>query len=346
MKALIICLILATLSGISAAAMPNYIYAEAPVKHFKPEDRPDIYYGPERAMKAQILLYKGQNKKTNHFCAMGLVWANGDIRMPVFWHEKKMLFFDWDGASNDLEAVSILRMLQKSIDYEKDVVSTREEVGLSTYLQVRSDVQALLRDCEKYGKKYVIKPFMEPKICPDPGGCGGDNLGIVLNPIPKDFFDEPYGKFSANGFSFKFTEISYPKYAPETPLKAQILRHKGQNKKTNHFCTIGLSSHYGTGSGMSVFWYEKKLLVFLQNTDDEEAAITAMATLKGVPYDRDVVVETQTDFPYIYTRSGMNKLLRDCEEHGEKFTIEPFKAPKRCTDWEKCEDKLGWQPIP
>ena len=92
--------------------------------------------------------------------------------------------------------------------------------------------------------------------------------------MPNNFYD------GSSVSRFKFTEFAEPNYAPEIPLKAQIFRHKGQNEKTNNFCAIGLISHFGSGAGVLIFWHEKKLSIFLENFHDEDATITAMATLE------------------------------------------------------------------
>ena len=337
MKTIAIFIALALLSFITAEATPKYIYDKSPIKRFKPEMRPDIFYGPEIAMKGKILAYKGQNRKTNRFCAMGLVFSNNHIHMPVFWYEKKMLIRDWIGADKESAARSM--RLSQGINYEKDVVDTQDEVGLSTYLQVRSNVQKLLHDCEKYGKTYVIKPFREPKPCSgDMGGECIDQLGDRLEVIPGHVYDEP------PQYRFKLKEGPYSSNPTETALKTQILRHENQNKETNHFCVMGLKLRYQ--ETIPIFWYEKKRLIYWNGADDEDEAITAMAVSEGLPYDKDVVIEAQDDMQLVHKSSSMQKLLQDCEKYGDKFTIAPFEAPKPCSDWEKCENKLGWKPEP
>jgi len=335
MRPIIIYLALALLPCIANGAMPRYIYADPPVKRFKPEARPDVFYEPKIAMKGQILAYKGQNRKTNRFCAIGFVLTNGYIRMPVFWYEKKMLI-DWIGADKESAARSMI--MSKGTNYEKSAVETQEEVGLSTYLLVRSNVQKLLHDCEKYGSTYVIKPFREPKPCSDIGGTCIDQLGDTLEVIPEHVYDDP------PKYRFKLKEGPYSSNPTEIALKAQILRYENQNKEINHFCVMGLRLRYQ--NIIPIFWYEKKHLIYWKGADDEDSAITAMAVSEGLPYDKDVVIEAQDDMQLIHKSSSMHKLLQDCEKYGEQFTIKPFKAPKPCSDWEKCENKLGWKPEP
>jgi hypothetical protein len=251
------------------------------------------------------------------------------------------MLIDWTGANkkkNTEEEIIKSMALSKGINYEKDVVDTQEDVGFNQYLKVRSNVQELLHDCEKYGKIYVIKPFKEPKPCSDIIGTCIDPLGDDLEVIPKSIYDQP------PRYRFKLKEGPYSGNPTETALKAQILRYENQNKEVNHFCVMGFK--VGEQPVIPIFWYEKKRLIYWKGAEDEDGAITAMAVSEGFPYDKDVVIEAQDDIQLIHKSSDMQKLLRDCEQYGEKFTVEPFEAPKRCTDWNKCENKLGWKPEP
>jgi hypothetical protein len=97
--------------------------------------------------------------------------------MARFLDGKKLLFY-WNGASDEYEDIDLVLSLRlsKGIDYEKSVVDTREEMGGSSYLHLRSSVQNLLRDCQKYGDKFVIKPFKRPEKCDGSDVCK-DPLG-------------------------------------------------------------------------------------------------------------------------------------------------------------------------
>ena len=338
MKSIVIYLGLILFSNIAAGGMPKYIYNEPPAKRFNPAEHPDLAYAPEKALRGQILSYKGQNRKTNRFCAIGLSWANGDVRIPVFWYTKKMMI-RWDGGNpkGTEEFATKSMALSRFIDYEKDVVDTQEDVGLSPTLAVRSNVQELLRDCEKYRKTYVFKPFQEPKPCFDWEVCQS-TPHFMLEITPKEIYDEPPTS------RFKLKKGSYSSYPTRTALKTQILRYENQNKKTNHFCVMGLDIN--ENPVIPIFWREKQRLIYWGGAENEDEAITSMAVSEGIPYNRNVVIEAQGNEQIVHKRSKMQKLLRDCEKYGEKFTIKPFEAPKSCPDWDKCKDKLGWKPEP
>jgi hypothetical protein len=84
----------------ASADLPGYIYNSHPDSLFKPTERPDIANSPELAMKGAILMLKNQNKKTNHFCVLGLAWNNGRYEWPVFWMEKNCSFIGMEHQMN------------------------------------------------------------------------------------------------------------------------------------------------------------------------------------------------------------------------------------------------------
>ncbi len=150
-------------SAAQAESLPTYIYDTPPSSLFKLSERPDHAVALATVLKGGILLWKDRNRTANHFCILGVQWDNGRFEIPVFWQEGKRLFY-WEGNSELEEAYRSL-LLSKGIDYEKDVVETRDDINGSTYLQVRSDVEALLRDCQAHGETVTIKPFRTPIPC-------------------------------------------------------------------------------------------------------------------------------------------------------------------------------------
>lgn len=150
-------------------ALPKYIYDKAPDKYFTVNSS-DL----NLSLKGEIVAYR-KNNETNNFCAIGLEWNNGSQRIDIFWKEITRLYY-WDGGGNPPMDVFSLTF-SKGINYEADVVDTKKEIGFSTYLMVRSDVETLLRDCEIYGQKIVIRPFKIPEKCTQYDNCS-DPLGL------------------------------------------------------------------------------------------------------------------------------------------------------------------------
>jgi hypothetical protein len=143
-------------------------YEPLPVKYF--DTTADVKFStPQLALK-MFLIGAKKNRRTNHFCVIGYEWADGRREAPVFWKEGKEIMW-WDGGSTtSWEDVNSIRHSKSNI-LGKDTVETFNEIRGSTYLMVRSGMEAIIRDCKKNGKWYVVKPFKAPPACKSYDEC-------------------------------------------------------------------------------------------------------------------------------------------------------------------------------
>jgi hypothetical protein len=143
----------------------NDVYRRLPVRYF--DTTTDAKFSaPQLAMK-MLLIYESKNQRTNHFCVIGYEWGDGDRQAPVFWKEGEKIIW-WDGGSSESrDDLNSIAVYAKRNILGKDTVDTADEIGTSTYLMLRSGVEAIIQDCTKNGNWYVIEPFKVPPPCKD-----------------------------------------------------------------------------------------------------------------------------------------------------------------------------------
>jgi hypothetical protein len=132
-----------------------------------------------------------------------------------------------------------------------------------------------------------------------------------------DFGTKPSGRFLVSKNQY-FID-------PERALKNRVALEK-KNRVANHFCIVG----YNWASGnfaVWVHWKEEKLLMSWDGSkyqDTRERGL--MAARRNLKLGRDTV-ETDDDIngsSYLETRAWWEGVAKDCDAHGEKFTVKPF----------------------
>jgi len=150
----------------------NLIYGPRfPVRHFDFE-REYVFSTMNMELKNVILHRSGKRFKVrNNFCAIGYVFPPTALKperkeVIVFWEEDEIIF-RWDGgdpeaAKEDFYYASTL-FHSPNISFDSSLVESKDEPLGNGDFAYREDVENLLADCEKHGKKYTVEPFTPPQ---------------------------------------------------------------------------------------------------------------------------------------------------------------------------------------
>jgi hypothetical protein len=125
-----------------------------------------------------------------------------------------------------------------------------------------------------------------------------------------------------------FSVRQHPGYGgPEKTLR-QLVTRKG-TQRVNHFCVIGYREPGGSEYAW-VIWKEGRALILWEPSADPEYPMSLSTSRRFLHLDRDVVAsdEEVNGSTYLVTREWVGQLTRDCESHGDTFTVskEPKKA--------------------
>ncbi|MFC5473067.1 hypothetical protein [Paraherbaspirillum soli] len=119
---------------------------------------------------------------------------------------------------------------------------------------------------------------------------------------------------------------------PERALKNRIVSDK-KNRSTNHFCIVG----YNWASGNSMVWVhwkeERALILWGGSIYPDSRDRGLMTARRNLVLGKDTV-ETEDELngsTYIETRAWWEGVAKDCDAHGEKFTVKPFSINKNST---------------
>jgi len=143
----------------------DLIYDPPPVGHIEPAE-----HAPFSAMEQELkfLVFKRGNPSVpNHFCIVGYQFENGRQEAIVLWRETHSLIA-WRGhrepelAKEGFHYADSL-FFSKALNLDTDLVDTWEDAGLSTFLTLRSQADAVIEDCNLHGKHYTIEPSTPPE---------------------------------------------------------------------------------------------------------------------------------------------------------------------------------------
>lgn len=120
-------------------------------------------YHPMRPLLQNYLqMQPNKNKSKQHFCVIGYNQPTQDEYQPnqidwVHWVEGARLVL-WlpVGSDSGLPPEYTLLHSKRDLDLKKDVVSTPEKIGGSSYLVDRSWVNAMLADCRIRGERLTL----------------------------------------------------------------------------------------------------------------------------------------------------------------------------------------------
>lgn len=126
------------------------------------------------------ILKENKNHDSNHFCLIGYDWPDGRRSAVVFWNEGQYIFSNWELGHHPDED-DYMSLNDSDIIDKKTAVFTPEKLRkLYTEEEIRrnpdvipmygyrqKDVDQQRGDCEKYGEKIIIHPFLRPKNCND-----------------------------------------------------------------------------------------------------------------------------------------------------------------------------------
>lgn len=141
------------------------IYDPPPVGHMDPVD--DRRFAVLDQELRYLIVKRGDVSVSNHFCVVGYRFGDGEGEAVVHWYEARQLI-RWGGhrdpdlAKAGLQYANSL-FFSKAIDLDSDLVDKPEDAGLSTFLTLRSQAEAVIDDCAKHGKAYVVPPFTPPE---------------------------------------------------------------------------------------------------------------------------------------------------------------------------------------
>jgi hypothetical protein len=144
---------------------------------------------------------------------------------------------------------------------------------------------------------------------------------LVVTAHAKDEYPEfgtkPSGRFVVSKSSY----FSHP----ERALKTRIAFDK-KNPSTNHFCIVGYNWADGN-TAVWVHWKEERVLIDWGGSVYQDSRDKGLITTRrNLELDKDTVA-TADDIngsSYLVTRGWWEGVAKDCDAHGEKFTVKPF----------------------
>ncbi|MCC8393536.1 hypothetical protein LJ656_13130 [Paraburkholderia sp. MMS20-SJTR3] len=118
-----------------------------------------------------------------------------------------------------------------------------------------------------------------------------------------------------------------PYYGPPEVALRKLLSFEKKNRRTNHFCVIGYAWP-NDGLDIWVHWVEEKRLLQWRGFADQERRETGLITAQADFRLGKNTVATPDDINGrndVVTGTWWRAVVDDCAEHGEHFTIRPFK---------------------
>lgn len=109
-----------------------------------------------------------------------------------------------------------------------------------------------------------------------------------------------------------------------------LLVTENRNDRTNRFCAVGYRWPDGTSQAWVLWQEEQTLMLWRGNRYRDMRDIGLAAAQRSLKLGRDTV-PTDNDIngsTYLVTEAWWHAVANDCRKHGEKYVIEPFKAPQ------------------
>lgn len=135
--------------------------------------------------------------------------------------------------------------------------------------------------------------------------------------FPAQFDEKPTQRFAPSTNEY---------YGPPEPALKQLLISENKNGAKNEFCVVG----YAYADNIVNVWVhwsnEQRLLLWRGNSDEEMRQQGLVMAERDLTLGKDTV-EKKDDIKgstYLVTRAWWQAVAKDCADHGERYTIEPF----------------------
>lgn len=131
--------------------------------------------------------------------------------------------------------------------------------------------------------------------------------------------------------SGRFKVSSNPYYRNPVNALKYLLAKTGKSNQLNHFCAVGYKWPEG-GTQAWVLWKEEEtLMLWRGNLYQDMRDIGLFSADRTLKLGKDTVatVNDIAGSTYLVTEQWWHAVSSDCRKHGKKYTIKPFKAPKR-----------------
>jgi len=138
------------------ASIPSMIYAHPPQERIDPLAYPQ-FMQIEAELRNTVRRH-GDRSVPNRFCAVGYRLKSGTLETVLLWDNAQSLI-RWQGgdpagvAEEDAESASFSPVT----DLRSDVVEDGS-FPLGTRAVMRTDVEALIADCRRFGRQYTVPP--------------------------------------------------------------------------------------------------------------------------------------------------------------------------------------------
>lgn len=146
-------------SGFAETVPYPPIFSDAPVKRFSPMENPR-FEKMDRELK-NLITRRGNTNINNLFCASGFHFPSGNIRTMVIWTNEDQLYW-WRGAGSEEEKAESFTLLFSPYSDLKNAVEDGATLSGPTTVN-RSQAKATVEDCERYGQKFLVRPFTPEK---------------------------------------------------------------------------------------------------------------------------------------------------------------------------------------
>jgi hypothetical protein len=287
-----------------------------------------------------LISQHGDPGEENHFCILAYPTPQGKIEADIYWEEGPSIIYGWPGSHAEIRehpgmlhefrfdyANSMFFSLPTLYLNKPIVVFTRQGgvddlhpgvyfgaangIGFHTF----EEVSAVIADCQRRGKQYVIPPFAVGRTIYEDGE--------VVARLP--------------------LERLYPFAYLETELRYLIAR-LGDPGTENHFCAVGYELR-DTMNEAVVIWKEGHRLFRWYGTYhyavDEKLHPGSLFESSTLDLATGEIANQNENVPEIgmATRAQVEGTQEDCEKHGRQVVILPFTPPP---DW---ENPLAWEIV-
>ncbi len=159
---LLYCALLGSGAAVQAAPalgrVPKMIYARAPLVRIDPLAYPQ-FRGIDAELRNMVRRH-GDRTVANGFCVVGYQLDGGTLETVLVWDNAQWLVRWWgsDASAPLEERDEVSASFSPVTDLRTDLVEdTRFPLG--TRAVVRADAEALLADCQQFGRQYTVGPL-------------------------------------------------------------------------------------------------------------------------------------------------------------------------------------------
>ncbi|WP_282265429.1 hypothetical protein [Stenotrophomonas sp. PS02298] len=148
----------ASVSVAAQAPLSKLIYAQAPVQRIEPLEYPQF-----KLIEAELrntVRRHGDRSVPNRFCAVGYLLDRGTVETVLIWDNAHWLIRWWggDALATSEERYAVSASFSPVTDLRTDLVEDNR-YPLGTRAIVRADAEAVIADCQAYGRQYTVPPL-------------------------------------------------------------------------------------------------------------------------------------------------------------------------------------------